>query len=276
MPVAKDKLSPGDGQTSLGEAAARYLSQLSPEERVSRQQEVYRFVKWFAFERDLDKIPVSEIAHYAEKEASAGGNFQLRLESVRGFLTYARKEKVCRTALATHLRTSRVGTRAKKASAMGNGRQSVAMTAEEHASLQQHLDSLKAERPNVAEELHRAAADKDFRENAPLDAARVRQGHMEAKIRELEATLATAVVLTPGQAGRFKVDIGDTAVLYDLSSQAHARYTLVGLSQVDPTKGRVSHVSPIGRALMGRVEGDIVEVKAPVGVLRYRIEKIER
>jgi transcription elongation factor GreA len=150
------------------------------------------------------------------------------------------------------------------------------MTAEEYEGLQQRLAQLKEERPRVSEELRRAAADKDFRENAPLEAARERQGHIEAKIRELEATLAFSVVAGTGQREMLKADIGDTVRVHALSSQEHASYTLVGLSQVDPARGRISHASPFGKALIGRAEGDVVEVSAPMGVLRYRIEKIER
>jgi transcription elongation factor GreA len=279
MPVGPSKSSSNGGPSSLGEAATRYLSQLSPEEREVAQQEVYRFVKWFAFERSLDEIPIQEIAHYAEKEARAGGDYQLRLKSVRDFLTYARKEKLCSSGLAVHLKTSMENTRSRKTASRRGGQQQqtlVHMTAGDYESLQKQLAQLKEERPVVAEEMRRAAADKDFRENAPLDAARERQGHIEAKIRELEATLAGAMIIGGVRTGQCKADVGDTVTVHDLASEVHLSYTLVGLTQVDPARGKISHLSPIGKALVGHIEGDTVEVAAPIGVLRYRIEKIQR
>ncbi|MBM2832032.1 MAG: greA [Dehalococcoidia bacterium] len=275
--MAPKKSSSNDGPSSLGEAATRYLSQLAPEERESRQQEVYRFVKWFAFQKSLDEIPVQEIAHYAQKEAIAGGDYQFRLKPVRDFLTYARKEKLCSSGLAVHLKTSMENSRSRKSTVKRGGQQQlVHMTAEDFDALQQQLARLKEERPRVAEELRRAAADKDFRENAPLDAARERQGHIEAKIRELEATLAGAMIIGGSRTELCKADIGDTVTVHDLASQEHISYTLVGLTQVDPVRGKISHLSPIGKALVGHIEGETVEVVAPIGVQRYRIEKIQR
>jgi len=273
--VGPSKSSSIGGPSSLGEAATRYLSQLSPEVREAAQQEVYRFVKWFAFQKSLDEIPVQEVAHYAEKEARAGGDYQARLKAVRDFLTYARKEKLCSSGLAVHLKTSMENSRSRKTPGRRGGQQQtlVHMTAGDYESLQKHLAQLKGV---VAEEMRRAAADKDFRENAPLDAARERQGHIEAKIRELEATLAGAMIIGGVRTELCKADVGDTVTVHDLASEAHLSYTLVGLTQVDPARGKISHLSPIGKALVGHIEGETVEVAAPIGVLRYRIEKIQR
>jgi transcription elongation factor GreA len=149
------------------------------------------------------------------------------------------------------------------------------LTAEGHTSLNAELKSLKAERPHIAEELRRAMVDKDFRENAPLDAMREHQAHVEGRIRQLETILKHAEVVGGGTAPGAKTHLGSTVILRDLASGSAVRYTLVSPSEVSPSEGKISIVSPVGKALINRTVGDEVEVSVPVGRLHYRIEEIQ-
>ena len=119
--------------------------------------------------------------------------------------------------------------------------------------------------------MRRAAADKDFSENAPLDAAREQRGYLEGRIMELEGVLAAAVVMDETRAGTHKIGIGDEVVLQDLATGEEVRYSLVSPREVDPAAGKISSESPIGKAAIGRQAGDEVEVMVPAGKLRYRI-----
>ena len=124
--------------------------------------------------------------------------------------------------------------------------------------------------------MRRAAADKDFRENAPLEAAREEHGRIEGRIRELEGTLKSADVIDEKEKVTPKVSIGDSIILRDLASGEELSYMLVSPREVDPTKGRISNLSPIGKAVIGQSQGRVIEVTVPAGKLRYQIKQIKR
>ena len=152
------------------------------------------------------------------------------------------------------------------------------MTKEGHAKALAELDDLRAQRMVIADDVKRAMADKDYRENAPLDAARDKQAHVEARIRELEHTLNNAEVLAEnGKTARAsgKAEIGSRLAVTDLAFEEALVYVLVDPSEVDPRQGRISVESPAGKAFLGKSAGQTVVVKAPAGNLRYRIDEID-
>ncbi|MBM4452790.1 MAG: transcription elongation factor GreA, partial [Chloroflexi bacterium] len=153
-------------------------------------------------------------------------------------------------------------------------RKEAILTAKGRASLEAELAALKNERPLIAEELQKAAADKDFRENAPLEAAREHQGQLEARIRELEAILKAAKDMEEKQASDYEINIGDTVLLCELTSNEEVRYTLVDAREANPLDGKISTASPVGQALLGRNKGDKIEVRVPAGVITYEIKDI--
>ncbi|OGO51259.1 MAG: hypothetical protein A2148_09415 [Chloroflexi bacterium RBG_16_68_14] len=160
--------------------------------------------------------------------------------------------------------------------ARGPAPKEVQLSEEEKAKLATELESLKARRPKIVQDIQRAMADKDFRENAPLDAARQQQAHVEGRIRRLETMLAHAVIVQQGVAPSGQVvELGSTVLLRDLRSGAEVTYTVVRPSEVNAAQGRISSESPVGRALRGRRTGDEVEVAVPSGTRRFRIERVE-
>lgn len=257
---------------SLAGAATQFLAALSPEERERSQQELNRFIRWYGMERPIGELAAHEVANYAQRIEGSSANAMERLEPVRAFLAYARKEGLTETNLAVHLRLKKGAP--KSVSAKGQKRETVTLTKEGYQRLKEELSTLKLERPKIAQELSRAAADKDFHENFPLEAAKDRQGFIEARIRELEGILKLAVVAA-AELDAAKVTQGSTVILHDLSSGEELRYTLVHPKEVDIAKGKISIASPTGKALLNRTRGEVVEVAAPAGMLRYRIERIE-
>ncbi|MCL0049477.1 GreA/GreB family elongation factor, partial [Dehalococcoidia bacterium] len=115
---------------------------------------------------------------------------------------------------------------------------------------------------------------KDLSENAPFQAAREQCGQLEGRIRELKEVLRSATVIDKKQG--VKVSIGDSVVLRDLVSGEEMRYILVSPKEVDPTRGKISSASPIGKAIIGRAQREEVEVEAPGGRLCYLIKQVER
>ena len=139
--------------------------------------------------------------------------------------------------------------------------------------LRKELKRLKSEeRPRVIAAIAEARAHGDLSENAEYDAAKEQQGFIEGRIKELEASLSVAEVIDPAKIGvDGKVVFGATIELYDDANDAEVVYQLVGNLEADLEKGRISISSPIGRALIGKLEGDEVEVDAPDGKRIFEI-----
>lgn len=259
---------------SLGQVATQFILTLPSEERLRAQQEVYKFVRWYGEKRPLIGLTIPEVANYAEQITSSTTEVVEKLGIIKTFLAYAHKQGLTRTNLAVHLKSKK--TPPKSASPLKRrSHRKVLLTSQGYADLKAELTTLKNKRPRIAEELQKAASDKDFRENAPLEAAREYQGQLEARIRKLESTLKMATLVDEQQIGGREITFGDKVVLRDLASGEQVSYTLVDASETNPTEGKISVVSPMGQALLGQMQGQNVEVKAPAGILRYRIEDIQ-
>ena len=260
-----------DSNFSLGEVATDFLASLSLIDKEKDQQEVYSFVRWYGWQRPVATLSASEVANYGEQIAPSITDPVKKLQPARSFLTYTHKRGLTRVNLATHLRI-------KKAPKVTTSEQglpvSVSLTGQGRAELESELAALKNELHQVVDEVRRAAADKDFRENAPLAAARERQGHLKGRIAEVELTLKSATVAGEKRTAS-KVNIGDIIVLRNLAYGKEIRYTLVDPREVNPIKGKISIASPMGKALLSHKEGEVIEVAAPAGILRYQIERIE-
>ena len=268
-------MNSGSQSLTLGEAASRFLASLPPEERSRSQQEVYKFVRWYGWERPLAGLTASEVANYAERLSSSDIDYTKKLKLVRAFLAYAKKEGWSKNNLASHLKAKTGKTRLQPLGRRGLP-ETVFLTRQGYTELETELAALKVKRFQVIDEMRRAAADKDFRENAPLDAAREQRSQIEGRIRELEETLKSATVIGAQQEAILRVSIGDSVLLRDLVSGEELRYKLVSPKEVDPTGGEISTASPMGKAIIGRHQGDTVEVATPVGKLRYQIKQVER
>ena len=259
-------------EKTLVQAATHFLASLPPQEREEYQQELNKFVRWYGRERPLSQLAAREVASYAERVEGSSANTMKRLAPVRAFLSYAKKEGLIKNNLAVHLRVKKGSL---KQEPPGRGRiEAVILTPEGYQELKAELSALQGERPRIADDIRKAAADKDFHENAPLDAAKDHQGMVEARIRQLETILKSAVVTTK-KGDSAKVMLGSIVTLQDLSSNEELRYTLVNPSEASPSKGKLSIASPTGKALLSRRQGETIAVAAPAGTLRYRIARIE-
>ena len=151
----------------------------------------------------------------------------------------------------------------------------IPMTAEGHAALQAELKNLKSvERPNIIAAISEARAHGDLSENAEYHAAKERQGQVEAMIGDLEDKISRAQIIDPTTLSGDKVIFGATVTLLDENDKP-VRYQIVGQTEADAAKGRISYNSPIGRALIGKQLEEEVEVTVPSGDKFYLIDKIE-
>jgi transcription elongation factor GreA len=154
--------------------------------------------------------------------------------------------------------------------------QKIPMTKEGYEKLKQALDRIiKVERPKNIKDIEEARAHGDLSENAEYHAAKERQGHLDAKKRELEHKLSHAQIIDVSKLTNEKVVFGSTVTLADTESGAIKKYTLVGQEEADIKKGKISVQSPVGKALIGHKVGDIVAIKAPARTVEYEIQEIE-
>ncbi len=154
---------------------------------------------------------------------------------------------------------------------------SIPMTVEGAEKLREELLRLKnVERPRISRAIAEAREHGDLRENAEYHAAKEEQGFAEGRLREIEGKLADAQVIDITKiAATGKVIFGATVHLINADDDSRVSYRIVGEDESDIKEGKLSVNSPIARALMGKSEGDAVEVRAPRGAVEYEIEKVE-
>ncbi|MGY8992637.1 MAG: transcription elongation factor GreA [Rhodospirillales bacterium] len=149
------------------------------------------------------------------------------------------------------------------------------MTPEGHARLKEELAKLKDERPRVILEIAAAREHGDISENAEYHAAKERQGMIEARVGELETKIARAEVIDITKLTGDRVRFGATVTLVDEDTAKKSTYQIVGADEAEVTEGRLSIASPLSRALIGKEEGDSVEITTPNGIHGYEILKIK-
>ena len=144
-------------------------------------------------------------------------------------------------------------------------------------SLREELKQLKTiQRPKITAAIAEAREHGDLKENAEYHAAREQQSFCEGRITEIESKLAESEIIDVTEIEPSgKVIFGTTVTLYNINSEESVTYQIVGEDEADVPSGKISVVSPISRAVMGKLEGDEVIVKAPSGDIDYEIEKVE-
>ena len=138
--------------------------------------------------------------------------------------------------------------------------------------LRSELQRLKSvERPAISQQIAEARSHGDLSENAEYDAAREKQGHVEARIRDIEAKLANANVVDPKLLEAGGRCVFGATVEVAVEGGESVTWQIVGEDEADIKAGRISYSSPIGRALIGKEPGETVEVQTPGGLKRYDI-----
>lgn len=263
--------------TTISEALTGYLTNsglMESDGANYAQQELHRFGRSLGWERTVDQLAPPEVASYAESVVAAGGDIQGRLSPIKEFLAYLKKHGLSSHSLAPHVKIPRAASRGGPASSSLSS-EIIQMTADGHATMVAELDGLKGQRGSIAETIGIARADGDVSDNAPLDAAREHQVNTEGRIRELEEMLRRSEVLSTSAIGKGgAIRIGSKVVLHDEDSGKDTTYTLVDTAEADPTAGKISVASPVGKAIIGHKQGQEVVVQAPKGERRYRVKSI--
>ena len=130
------------------------------------------------------------------------------------------------------------------------------------------------DRPAAARAIAEAREKGDLKENAEYDAAKENQGILEARLKKLEGDLANARILEADNVDTSKVSILTKVTITNLSTKKQLTYQIVSEKEADLKLNKISITSPIGRGLMGKVIGDVAEVQAPVGTMKFKVENI--
>jgi len=255
----------------LHESAKEYLVSLTPADASASESDVYGFAKWCPCA--LIDLQAADIDDYVECQSMSDSKYSERMKHVRAFLDYAYKQKLITLKLSAHLKP-----RKTKIRSGGNGAKQSApvnMTLEGYDKLKTELVALKEQRDEAIHEIQKAAADKDFRENAPLEAARENHGIVMGRIREIEELLKCAVISDSKLDSGQRVNVHNTVILVDAAGKEY-RYTIVNPHEVKPSQGLISNASPIGKAVLGKEQGKEVEVVTPGGKFKYKIKEVVR
>ncbi len=153
----------------------------------------------------------------------------------------------------------------------------VILTQDGYNKLEEKLNYLKTEkRTEIAERIKVALGFGDLSENAEYDEAKTAQSENEQEIAELEVKLRNAKVINEKEVDLETVQIGNRVKVHDMEFDEDIFYTIVGTTEVDLAENKISNESPLGKALLGSKNGDIVSVNAPVGEIKYKILAIEK
>jgi transcription elongation factor GreA len=144
-------------------------------------------------------------------------------------------------------------------------------------AMENELEHLKVvKRKQIAQKIKEAREQGDLSENAEYDAAKDEQGEIEARIVQLDKILKNAEIIDEDEVDLSSVSIGCKVLLYDLEYEEEVDYAIVGSTEADPLRGKLSNESPVGSKLMGAVKGDVVEVATPAGMVKFKVVEIHR
>lgn len=259
----------------ISDASGHFLNSLDPDRAREDRTAVTAFVDWFGAGRPVGELTGEAVAEYAADHGPPEGGAASELEPLRDFLAYCSRMAFTDENLVPHLNLRPIagGARGGRGAEEELGGAAYQVTIEGLEALESELVELKGERPRIADDLHAAMADKDFRENAPLDSARDDQGRLEAKIRDIEGRLRHAVIIDPG-AKDGRANVGSTVRVLNMEQDREQTFHLVSPNEVDPGAGKISVESPVGAAVIDHVEGDEVLVRAPSGSVRLRLLEV--
>jgi transcription elongation factor GreA len=149
------------------------------------------------------------------------------------------------------------------------------VTHETFEAMKQELHKMRAiDRPAASRAIAEAREKGDLKENAEYDAAKEAQGMLEAKIKQLEGVIANAKIVDTNTIDTSKVTILTKVTITNLATKKTVTYQIVGEKEADLKANKISASSPIGKGLIGKLKGEVAEVQAPTGILKFRVDDI--
>lgn len=262
-------------EATVAQAATEYLQMLKGDKKEVSRQAIYRFMLWYGKDRYLHKMIAEDVSKFSEQFTKSNDDTTKKVAPVRDYLRFCHKEGLTNSNMAVHIKIRKKASTSVKPVKASDKKEKVGISLEGYNRLKAEINELKEKRIVVIGEINKAAADKDFRENAPLHAAKERYGYIEGRLKELEEELKHVKVIEADN-NLAHVCAGDTITICDLASNETICYTLVNPREVNIAEGKISCASPIGKQLINKLEGDVANIETPSGVVSYKIEKISR
>lgn len=262
-------------QQTIGDLYTDYVESLKPEVRVTEGMYVRQFCEFVGFECRITLLTGSRVDSFVEQRISdTDPNAPERVQALKRWFQHLKKQGHVETNYGARVRLRRQVARGRGSATprLSLSEQPIEMTEEGIERLQAELSNLEAEHPQLKGDVARAMEDKDFRENAPLDAAREALAFNESRARSLRASLKRAVVAEGGVDGR--ASLGATVKVTRMEAGTEHTYVLVSPQEANARESRISVESPVGAKLLGRAAGDEVIIDVPSGTLHLRIDDV--
>ncbi|HJP41405.1 MAG TPA: transcription elongation factor GreA [Dehalococcoidia bacterium] len=258
---------------TLGTVFDEFLQNLKSEQRATHERYVRHYVQTVGRDQLTSTITSPRVEWYAESMIKANDPLaEARVIALKSWFQYLKRRNHTERNFGTVIRVKRSGVRFQGKVAARSDDERLQVTATGYKAMRQELDGLEQEVPKLVEAIALAREDKDFRENAPLDAAREALAQNESRRKQIAADLRRSQIADGSDTDR--AGVGSEVTVTRVESGQQFTYRLVGAREANARDGKISIESPVGRELIGRSAGDEVVVKAPNGELLLRIDDI--
>jgi len=263
-------------QMTLGDALEEYLTSLKPAVRHEYEQYVRKYVEHADPATLCSTLTGSRVESYAESQIrSADPNAKHRVTALKAWFQFLKKKGYTTANYGINVRVRRTGGRAG-ASAVRIEEAPIEMTADGLEALKQELSEIESKVPDLVKSIALARSDGDLRENAPYHAAREALDFTNDRKQRIETSLKRAVVVDSSGRDEGLAALGSMVTVTQLAKNRQETYQLVSSREANARERRISIDSPVGRELLGRRVGDEVEVAAPQGTTRYRVDSVSQ
>lgn len=263
-----------DISRSLGDSLREFTAILKPAQRGTPEGYVRKFIEHLGEAFPIADLTSARVEGFVEAQIRPSDPAaQDRVVALKAYFAFLKKQGYVEQNFGNSVRVRKAPGRSG-AAAVRLEEQRIEMTPEGIQGLRDELDRLNITERTIIEQISIAREDKDFRENAPLDAAREALAFNQQRRRQIEGTLKRAVAVE--NAGEDRSTVGSVVVVRRLDNDVSFEYRLVGAREANAGDRKISVESPVGRELLGRRAGDEVSVAAPSGVIQFRVEAIRQ
>ncbi|MBI3973258.1 MAG: transcription elongation factor GreA [Chloroflexi bacterium] len=245
-----------------------------------------KFVTWCGVSTSIEAIQPFKVEEFLQQQLNTSTPPRTFLPALKAFFTFAQQQGAIESNPMAAVRLPRGSGARKAAPTAATARASrptparqaeaVFVSRAQRDSMQTELERMRTEeRQKISQMLHEAIKDGDLSENAAYDDAKMRQGMLEARIREVESKLRNAEIIEDQERTGTGVAVGSHVTLKEIAAGNEVTYHVVGPEETNPREGKISHLSPVGRAIIGKSPGDDVIVATPGGSARYKVVSVD-
>lgn len=273
-----DESAPQAASFTLDNAQAEYLETLSASDHNTKGIYVRKYVEYAGGDFEVALLTGARVELYAEAQIKASDPRAVdRVAALKAWFVYLKKKGYTEKNLGVHIRVRKSAARgAKRAPAVEHEEAPIEMTADGLESLKHELEELTGHVQGLVQAVALAREDKDFRENAPLDAAREAMAFNQQRRREVEETLKRAIVVDTSKTATGASSVGSIVEVRRIDNDFEVSYQLVSAHEANAAEKKISVESPVGKQLLGRQAGEQVSVNAPSGVIEFEIKSVSR